>query len=100
MQGLDKLAHIGAHHFPVCPVGMADFVCDSCLVEPLLHQVKDFGADHIQAEHLAVVHVQQDSAICSLGPSDCVGDSEHWFAVSEELNLGCPRERDSCTRRG
>src|SRR5882724_4599941 len=81
LQGIDELEHIGAHHFPVCPIGTADFVRDSCVVISPLHQFEDLGSDDVQAKHLAVMDVEKNSSIHCLGSPDCVGYSEHCSCV-------------------
>src|SRR5689334_10272701 len=77
MKVLDEIAHIGAHHFPVCPVGMADFVGNSCFVVSPLHQLEDLGSDNVEAKHLPVEHVKEDPSVHRFGSPDCVGYPEH-----------------------
>jgi hypothetical protein len=87
LQSFDELDYIRADNVPIRSVIATDLVCDARLVAASLHQFKDLGSDHIQAEHLAVVNVQQDSTIYSFGSPDCVGYSEHCCAGSELTNL-------------
>jgi hypothetical protein len=54
--------------------------CDLLLVVSQLKQFKDFGSDRIQTEHLAPSHIQKDSSIWALGPSDGVRDGYHGMA--------------------
>ena len=47
------------------------------------HLIKNLGNDDVQAEHLAVVDVQQDATVYCLGSPDGIGDSEHcWSAAA------------------
>jgi len=94
MQRLDEFEHIGAHHFPAGPVGTADFVCDSCLVISPLHQFEDLGSDNIEAKHLAVMNVEENSPIHGLGSPDCVGYSEHYTSVSRGIDAIASDEGD------
>lgn len=77
VQSLDEIEHIGAHHFSICPINPADFVCDSWLVVTLLHEFEDLGPDDIQAKQLAVMDVEENSSIHCLCSPNCVGYSEH-----------------------
>jgi hypothetical protein len=81
LESFDELDYIGAHDIPARSIVATDFVGDERLVVTPLHQFQDLGSDDIQAEHLAVVNVQQNSAIYCLAPPDCVGDSEHCQGV-------------------
>src|SRR6267378_5005207 len=90
----DEIAHIGAHHFPAGPIGTADFVCDSCLVISPLHQFEDLGPDNIQAKHLAVMNVEENSPIHGLGSPGCVGYSEHYTSVSRGIDAIASDEGD------
>jgi hypothetical protein len=86
----NKVVHVGAHHFSAYSVVAADLVGDSWLVVSPLHQFEDLGSDNIQAEHLAVVDIEENAPVDCLGSPDCVGYSEHgpW---SEADWAGAPR---------
>jgi len=79
------IAHVGAHHFPACPVVATDFVGDSCFVVSPLHQFENLGSYNIQAKHLAVMDVEENASVDCLGSSDCVGYSEHGCGSRREL---------------
>src|SRR6267142_2134166 len=87
VERIDEFEHIGTHHFPVCAIGTADLVCDSCLVISPLHQFEDLGSDNIEAKHLAVMNVEENSSIHCLGSPDCVGYPEHGTCVSGSMRL-------------
>src|SRR6267143_4660641 len=87
VQSLDEIAHIGAHHFPACPVVAAHFVCDSCLVASLLHEFEDLGPDNVQGKHLAVMDVEENPSVHCLCSPNCVGYSEHGTWVSGGINI-------------
>src|SRR5882724_12015694 len=87
VQRLNEIAYIGAHHFPVCPIDTADFVCDSCLVISTLHQFEDLGSDNIQAKHLTVMDVEKNSSIHCLCLPECVGNPEHGGGIPEGIGL-------------
>ena len=99
VQRLNEIEHIGAHHFPAGPVVTADFVCDSCLVISPLHQFEDLGPDNIQAKHLAVMDIEENSSIHCLGSPDCVGYSEHCTYVSRGIDAIASDEDDCRTRQ-
>jgi hypothetical protein len=80
VQRLDEIGHIGAHHFPARPIASADLVGDARLVIPLLHEFEDLGPDNIQAKHLAVMDVEENSSVHCLSLPNCVGYAEHCLA--------------------
>src|SRR5712692_9871025 len=77
VQSLDEIEYIRTYHFPAGPIVAADFLSDTRLVVSPLHQLEDFGPNDIQAEHLTVMDVEEDSPVRCLGSPDCVGYSEH-----------------------
>src|SRR5882762_3282954 len=100
VERLNEIEHIGAHHFPVCPIVTADFGCDSCLVISPLHQFEDLGSDNIERKHLAVMNVEENSSIHCLGGPDRVGYSEHCTCVSHAVDRIASDERDCRTPPG
>src|SRR6267378_3725779 len=94
VQRLNEIEHIGTYHFPAGPIGTADFLGDSCLVISTLHQFEDLGSDNIQAKHLAVMNVEENSPIHGLGSPDCVGYSEHYTSVSRGIDAIASDEGD------
>ena len=99
MQRLDEFEHIGTYHFPAGPIGTADFLGDSCLVISTLHQFEDFGPDDIQAKHLAVMDVEENSSVRGLGSSDCVGYPEHGCGIPDGIGLITSGPEDCRTRQ-
>src|SRR5882762_9318749 len=100
VERIDEFEHIGTHHFPVCAIGTADLVCDSCLVISPLHQFEDLGSDNIETKHLAVMNVEENSSVHCLGSPDCVGYSEHCTCVSHAVDRIASDERDCRTPPG
>jgi len=84
VQSLNEIEYICAHHFPACPIVAANFVCDSCLVASLLHEFEDFGPDNVQAKHLAVMDVEENSSVHCLCSPNCVGYLEHLLRSQAE----------------
>ena len=99
VERIDEFEHIGTHHFPVCAIGTADLVCDSCLVISPLHQFEDLGSDNIERKHLAVMNVEENSSIHCLGSPDRVGYSEHCTYVSRGIDAIASDEDDCRTRQ-
>src|SRR5216684_3439872 len=97
VQSLDEIEHIGTYHFPAGPIGTADFLGDSCLVISPLHQFEDLGSDNIEAKHLAVMNVEENSSIHCLGSPDCAGYSEHCTCASRRIDAIASDEDDSRT---
>ncbi len=77
MQTLDEIENVRAHRISGHLVIAADFVGDVRLVVSLLHEFEDFGPDDIQAKHLAVMNVEENSSVHCLRSPNCVGYSEH-----------------------
>src|SRR6267142_4785961 len=99
VQRLDEFEHIGTYHFPAGPIGTADFLGDSCLVTSTLHQFEDLGSDNIQAKHLAVMDVEENSSIHCLGSPNCVGYPEHGSGIPNGIGLIASGAEDCRTRR-
>jgi len=90
----NEIVHVGAHHVPACSIVAADFVCDSRFVVSPLHQFEDLGSDNIQAKHLTVMDVEENSSIHCLCSPNCVGYSEHDPWVSGGLGFGASAPED------
>ncbi len=90
MQRFDELGNVGAHHFAVRAIVAADLFSDAGFVKPALHQFKNFGPDNVQAEHLPVMDVEQNSTVLCLCSPDGVGYSEHGANRLEETDGAVP----------
>ena len=99
VERIDEFEHIGTHHFPVCAIGTADLVCDSCLVISPLHQFEDLGSDNIETKHLAVMNVEENSSVHCLGSPDCVGYPEHGCGIPDGIGPTTSGAEDCRTRR-
>jgi len=99
VQRLDEFEHIGTYHFPAGPIRTADFLGDSCLVISTLHQFEDLGSDNIQAKHLTVMDVEENSSIHCLGSPNCVGYPEHCSGIPNGSGLIASGAEDCRTRQ-
>src|SRR5216684_200823 len=99
VQSLDEIEHVGAHHFPACPIASADLVGDLWLVVSPLHQLEDFGPYDIQAKHLAVMDVEENSSVHRLCSPNCVGYLEHCCGTPAGIGLIASGAEDCRTRR-
>src|SRR5712692_9879922 len=99
VQSLDEIEYIRTYHFPAGPIVAADFLSDTRLVVSPLHQLEDFGPYDIQAEHLTVMDVEEDSPVQCLGSPDCVGYLEHCCGTPAGIGLIASGAEDCRTRR-
>jgi hypothetical protein len=98
VQSRDEIVHIGARHFPAHSVVTADLIRDARFVVAALHEFENPGSDEIQAEHLAVMDIQQNPSVHCLCLPDGVGYSEHGIWRPDEFGLISPCATDSRIR--
>jgi hypothetical protein len=65
-----------------------------------LHEFEDFGPDNIQAKHLAVMDVEENSSVHCLCAPDCVGYFEHGTLFSSEIDVIASGAEDCRTPAG
>lgn len=77
VQRCNEFVNIGTSGADFDGIFPADVRCDPAFVAARLKQADDPGADNVEAEHLPVTDVEQDSAIVRVGPAYGAGKCEH-----------------------
>jgi hypothetical protein len=73
VESVYEFVNVSANDIDVHFVCSADFAHNACLLPSLLNLLKDFRADEVDREHLALTHIEKDSSICGLCAANCVG---------------------------
>jgi hypothetical protein len=76
-QGFQKFADIRTNDIDVCAILRADPTSDLLLVRAGCNEFEDFRSGEIEAEHLALLDIQQDGAVLRLGSPDRSGNRDH-----------------------
>jgi hypothetical protein len=77
LERFDEFDDMCAHGVRVSCVLLADLLCDADLLVTTLEELEDLRPHDIQAEHLAVAHVEQNFSVGRSRSPDGLGNSKH-----------------------
>jgi hypothetical protein len=101
-EALDEFANVTLHNVGTNAELAADFLDDLCFRPAAFQHSKDFGAHDVQNEHLALLDVEDDSAIALVSAANSFGNLQQGVSPSQSLDSGCesgqrvPRELGGC----
>jgi len=85
-EALEKFANVTLHNVGTNAEFAADFLDDLGFRPAAFQHSKDFGAHNVQGEHLAMMDVEDDSAISLVSASNSFSNLQQGVSPSESLH--------------
>jgi hypothetical protein len=88
-EALEKFTNVTFHNVGTDAEFVADFLDDPVFRPAAFQHSKDLGSHDVESEHLAMMDVEDDSAIALVSASNSFGNLQQGVSPSEPLHSGC-----------